>query len=101
VSTTATRLIRVDELGDSRVAVVATPHGDLAVGLSGDLRIYPIADLVDLDRPVAELDDTKRAWIDSVAEHRQVSTEGTAREVVRRLGQQLHPDFDESNYWVK
>src|ERR1700686_4889257 len=32
---TATRLIDVDELGASGVAVVATPHGDLAVGLSG------------------------------------------------------------------
>ena len=35
MSATATRLIRVDELEESRVAVVATPHGDLAVGLSG------------------------------------------------------------------
>src|SRR6202521_3605365 len=32
---TATRLIDVDELGASGVAVVATHHGDLAVGLSG------------------------------------------------------------------
>src|SRR5436309_2625179 len=32
---TATRLIDVDELGHSGVAVVATPHGELAVGLSG------------------------------------------------------------------
>ena len=32
----ATRLIAVDELGDSHVAVVeATPHGTLAVGISG------------------------------------------------------------------
>jgi nitrite reductase/ring-hydroxylating ferredoxin subunit len=30
-----TRLIGVDELGDSGVAVVATEHGDLAVGISG------------------------------------------------------------------
>jgi nitrite reductase/ring-hydroxylating ferredoxin subunit len=29
------RLIDVDELGASGVAVVVTPHGDLAVGLSG------------------------------------------------------------------
>lgn len=32
---TATRLIGVDELGESGVAVIARPHGDLAVGLSG------------------------------------------------------------------
>jgi len=31
---TATRLASVDEVGDSGVMVVATPHGDLAVGLS-------------------------------------------------------------------
>lgn len=31
---TALRLVSVDELGDSGVTVVATPHGDLAVGLS-------------------------------------------------------------------
>jgi nitrite reductase/ring-hydroxylating ferredoxin subunit len=31
------RLISIDELGDSRVAVVEdTPHGTLAVGISGD-----------------------------------------------------------------
>jgi 3-phenylpropionate/trans-cinnamate dioxygenase ferredoxin component len=30
----ATRLVGVDELGDSGVTVVATLHGDLAVGLS-------------------------------------------------------------------
>jgi nitrite reductase/ring-hydroxylating ferredoxin subunit len=30
-----TRLIGVDELEDSGVAVVATEHGDLAVGISG------------------------------------------------------------------
>lgn len=30
-SATATRLIGIDELGESAVAVVATPHGDLAV----------------------------------------------------------------------
>jgi nitrite reductase/ring-hydroxylating ferredoxin subunit len=32
---TATRLIGVEELGESNVAVVAASHGDLAVGLSG------------------------------------------------------------------
>jgi 3-phenylpropionate/trans-cinnamate dioxygenase ferredoxin subunit len=32
---TPTRLIDVAELGASGVAAVATPHGDLAVGLSG------------------------------------------------------------------
>jgi nitrite reductase/ring-hydroxylating ferredoxin subunit len=32
----ATRLIAVDELPSSRVTVVETPHGALAVGLSGD-----------------------------------------------------------------
>jgi 3-phenylpropionate/trans-cinnamate dioxygenase ferredoxin component len=32
---TPTCLIDVDELGASGVAVVPTPHGDLAVGLSG------------------------------------------------------------------
>lgn len=32
---TATRLIGVDELDESGVAVVETPHGALAVGLSG------------------------------------------------------------------
>ena len=31
---TATRLIGVEDLGESGVAVVATSHGDLAVGLS-------------------------------------------------------------------
>jgi nitrite reductase/ring-hydroxylating ferredoxin subunit len=31
---TATRLIAIDELGDGGVAVVSTPHGDLAVGMS-------------------------------------------------------------------
>lgn len=31
----ATRLLGIDELGESGVAVVPTPHGDLAVGLSG------------------------------------------------------------------
>jgi 3-phenylpropionate/trans-cinnamate dioxygenase ferredoxin component len=31
----ATRLIKVDELGDSGVAVVTTADGDLAVGVSG------------------------------------------------------------------
>lgn len=30
-----TRLIAIDDLDDSGVAVVSTPHGDLAVGLSG------------------------------------------------------------------
>ena len=34
-ATTATRLIGVEELGESGVSVVATSHGDLAVGLSG------------------------------------------------------------------
>jgi nitrite reductase/ring-hydroxylating ferredoxin subunit len=34
VELTATRLIGVDELGTASVAVVATAHGDLAVGLS-------------------------------------------------------------------
>jgi len=33
---TATRLIGVEELGESGVAVVGTSHGDVAVGLSGD-----------------------------------------------------------------
>ncbi len=32
---TATRLINVDDLGASGVTVVATLHGDVAVGLSG------------------------------------------------------------------
>ena len=32
---TETRLIGVEELGESGVAVVGTPHGDVAVGLSG------------------------------------------------------------------
>jgi hypothetical protein len=79
------------------VLVSSDNHGPLV----DDPRIYPIADLVDSDRPVAELDDTKRAWINSVAEHRQLSTDGLVREVVRRVGQQLHPDFDETNHWVK
>jgi nitrite reductase/ring-hydroxylating ferredoxin subunit len=35
-SRAATRLVAIDELGDARVAVVeATPHGALAVGISG------------------------------------------------------------------
>jgi 3-phenylpropionate/trans-cinnamate dioxygenase ferredoxin subunit len=35
-ATTGIRLIGVDQLGESGVAVVHTPHGDLAVGLSGE-----------------------------------------------------------------
>jgi hypothetical protein len=69
--------------------------------LVADPRIYPIADLVDLDRQVAELDDTKRAWIEAVAKYRQVSSDGSVREVVRRLGQQFQPGFDESQHWVR
>jgi 3-phenylpropionate/trans-cinnamate dioxygenase ferredoxin subunit len=34
VAATATRLIGIEELGDAGVAVVATPHGHLAVGVS-------------------------------------------------------------------
>jgi hypothetical protein len=78
------------------VLVSSDDHGPL----EGDPRIYPVADLVDLDRPVAELDETKRGWIQAAAELRQVSPEGSARDVVRRLGEQLQAGFDEQNYWV-
>lgn len=79
------------------VIVSSDDHGPLA----SDPRIYPVGDLVDLDRPVAGLDDAKCAWIDAVTEHRQISSDGSVRDVVRRLGQQLQADFDEGNYWVK
>lgn len=79
------------------VLVSSDNHGPL----EDDPRIYPVADLVDLDRPVAELDETKKGWINVVAEKRQVSIEGPAREVLRRIGEQLQPGFDENNYWVK
>jgi hypothetical protein len=83
---------------DVALALVSSDdHGPL----EADERIYPIADLTDLDRQVDEMDGTKRAWIDAVAQHRQVSTDGSVREVVRRLGQQLQPDFDESKHWVQ
>jgi hypothetical protein len=77
--------------------VSADDHGPL----EEDPQIYPIADLTDLDREVDELDGEKRASIDAVADHRQVPTDGSVRDVVLRLGQQLEPDFDESNFWVQ
>jgi hypothetical protein len=83
---------------DVALVVVSSDDHD---PLEADARIYPVADLVDLDRPVADLEETKRKWIAAVTEHRQVASDGLARDVVRRLGQQLQPDFDESNYWVK
>jgi hypothetical protein len=69
--------------------------------LEADPRIYPIADLTDLDRRVCDLDDAKRGWIDAVTELQQVSSEESVRDVLRRLGRQLEPDFDEENYWVQ
>ena len=80
------------------VLVSSDDHGPL----EADPRIYPIADLTDLDLPVAELDATKRAWIESVTDVRGVAVadDGPVRDAVRRLGQQLEPDFDEKNFWV-
>jgi hypothetical protein len=66
--------------------------------LESDPRIYPIGDLTDLDRPVDELENAKRAWIEAVTDLRQVSADGLVRQVVRRLGQQLDDGFDE-NHW--
>ncbi len=82
------------------VALVLVSSRDHSA-LESDPRIHPIADLIDLDRLVCELDDEKRAWIEGVAEHRQVSADGLARQVVRRLGQQLDAGFDENNFWIK
>jgi hypothetical protein len=78
------------------VLVSSKDHGPL----EADARIYPIGDLVDLDRPVSELDGTKRAWIDAVSKLRQVSSEGSVRDVLHRIGLQLQDGFDESNYWA-
>lgn len=79
------------------VLVSSDDHGPLEV----DPLTYPVADLTDLDLPVSELDATKRAWIESVTEVRRVAGDGLVRDVVRRLGQQLEPDFNEENYWAK
>lgn len=78
------------------VLVSSDDHGPL----EADPQIYPVADLIDLDVPVGELDVTKHAWIERITEARQVAADGLARDVVRRLGQQLEPDFNEENYWV-
>jgi hypothetical protein len=79
------------------VLVSSDDHGPL----EADPRIYPVADLIELDLPVDELDANKRGWIDGVTEVRQVAGDGLVRDVVRRLGQQLEPDFNEESYWVK
>jgi hypothetical protein len=110
---------RAEALGRSATAVIPShgeghprlghPKHDVALVLvsSDDHRpleshpgIHPIADLVDLDLPIAHLDNAKRAWIETIAHLRDVPSDGQVRDVVRRLGQQLEPEFNEANYWV-
>jgi hypothetical protein len=79
------------------VVVSSQDHGQL----ESDPRIFPVGDLLDLDRLVGALSDEKHDWIEAVTQHRGVSLEGSVRDVLRRLGQQLQADFDETNYWVK
>jgi hypothetical protein len=82
---------------DVALALVSSDdHGPL----EADPRIFPIADLADLDLPVVDLDGNKLAWITTVAEVREVSTEGLVRDVVRRVGRQLEPEFDETQHWA-
>ena len=64
------------------VLVSSADHGDL----EADPRIHPLANLVDLDRPVKELEAEQRAWLEAAAKLRGVSAAGSARDVVRRLG---------------
>jgi hypothetical protein len=78
------------------VLVSSDDHGPL----EADPRIFPIADLADLDLQVADLAADKLAWITAVAGLRQVSVDGLARDVVRRLGRQLEPEFDETQHWA-
>jgi hypothetical protein len=58
--------------------VSSDDHG----ALEAHPRIYPIADLTDLDRRVDELDATKRGWIYAVADLQQVPRVGSARDVL-------------------
>lgn len=62
--------------------------------------IYPLADLDDLDTPIVDLSPEKRVWLESVAEIRNVRLDGLARDVIRRVGEQLEPGFIEDGYWV-
>jgi hypothetical protein len=78
------------------VLVSSDDHGPL----EAHPQVFPIADLADLDLQAADLDADKLAWIAAVAEACQVSTDGLVRDVVRRLGRQLEPGFDETKYWA-
>lgn len=62
--------------------------------------IQPLADLADLDAQVADLPAKKHRWLEAVAEIRGVPLEGRARDVIRRIGEQLEPGFNEAGYWT-
>jgi hypothetical protein len=68
--------------------------------LEADPRAYPVANLADLDQPVEQLDEERRGWIDEIVALRQISGTERVRDVLRRLGRQLEPQFDENGYWT-
>jgi hypothetical protein len=78
------------------VLVSSTQHADL----EADPGILPLADLSDLDTDVSDLPAEKRAWLIAAAESRGVSSDGLAREIVRRIGELLEPTFDERGWWA-
>jgi hypothetical protein len=76
--------------------VSAVGHEDL----EGHPDIHALADLADLDETVDGLPPHKRAWLKSAARDRGVSLDGRARDVIRRIGEQLEPGFREDGYWT-
>jgi hypothetical protein len=79
------------------VALVLVASRDHSA-LEDDERLQPLADLTDLDAPTTALPESRRTWLVSAARGRGVSVEGRARDVLRRIGQQLDSDFDETGY---
>jgi hypothetical protein len=83
--------------GVALVLISTTEHAEL----EADPRIHPLGDMSDLDLPVGELPDTKRAWLESVVRDRGVPATGLVRDVIRLLGRQLDPEFDEREFWAR
>jgi hypothetical protein len=83
-----------------RVALVIVSADDHAQ-LEDDPSIVPVADLADFDIPVEELPNDRKAKLEAAATRHGLEFTGLVREVVRRLGQVLQPDFHEDNLWVQ
>jgi hypothetical protein len=79
------------------VLVSAEDHAQL----EGDPAILAVADVTELDTLVENLPPDRRAQLATVSARYAVAPEGLVREVVRRLGQTLQPDFHEDDLWTQ